>query len=202
MSNRFNAFKKNERNPKQNKRWNNFKKNSNKDDSCETLKQNNRWTTFEKNTNNEEENNRFSDGGNKFGKNNEGGRFHRHGNKFHKRQKRIYKSRHTKEEFFNKMETRGSRQMGISLFDNIAAQAKKTVKNTANKTENKDMKVEEKVNTKKLNANKSGFENEKMSDNMKQFILNQCYEKDSEEEEEEGEFAEINDKKDETIGFL
>jgi hypothetical protein len=216
MSDRFNAFEKNDRKDKPNKkRWNKFKKPSEKGDTGTKLKQNNRWTTFEKTANSDKDNNRFSDRNEQFhredggwGEGGKGGRFHRHGNKFHKRQKRIYKSRHTKEEFFNKMETRGSRQMGISLFDSIVKK-EKSVKNTANKaentanaeknTENKDMKLKEKQNTKKLNANKTGFENEKMTDNMKQFILNQCYETDSEEEDE---FSEINEKKDDAIGFL
>ena len=206
MTDRFNAFNKNGghhspiSNKKQNKRWNNFKKTPVGGGDSRILKQNNRWTTFEKNTQVDEDKNNFSNRNNDFNKGDEKGRFHQHGNKFHKRQKRIYKSRHTKEEFFNKMESRGSRQNGISLFDNIVSQKEKMKKKEQCVKIPPEKKMKD-INEKGKKSMKTGFEKEKITDNMKQLILNQCYETESEEEGEEN-ITIVQEKKPDTIGFL
>ena len=178
---RFNAFKNSTQN--ENKR-NSFKQNNFKHNNFkQNEKKNSRWDSLKSNENS------FSKDSNNFPKRN---------NFKRRRNKRIYKSLISKEELDKKMALRGSRQMGISLDDMIK---KKPMKN--NKIMEKP-KPEVKTNIK--SEPEKGFENEKMSDDMKYLILNQFYEEDEEEEEEEEEEKYVNQieetkKDDGFIGF-
>ena len=129
---RFNAFKKSVRNEnKQNK----FKKTEKKDE-----KKHSRWdnlksteSSFTKHSNNFSKRNNFKG----------------------RRNKRIYKSKISKEELDKKMAMRGSRQMGLSLDDMIK---KKPIKNK------KPIETKPEVKTNIKSEPEKGIENEKMSD--------------------------------------
>ena len=174
---RFNAFKKSTRNGKSQKKFKHNDKNEKKNSRWDGLKTNE--NSFSKDSNNFSNNN-FSNKSNFKGR---------------RRNKRIYKSKISKEELDKQMALRGSRQMGISFDDILTKKVNKT-KKSSEKTKQLDKKVV-KSEPKKLP------ENEKMSDSMKYFIMNQFYEEEEEEESynEEGKI-ENNTKKDEDfIGF-
>ena len=123
------------------------------------------------------------------------------GNAFkrNKRNKRIYKSKISKEDFLNKMKKKGATLSGFSLMDAI------NTKSQTNKYENKyDTTKEEEKKTMKKKEEFVDNSSEKEKEAMRNYVLARYYEEEDVEDEEDDTFTQKNlsiDKKDDIISF-
>lgn len=99
------------------------------------------------------------------------------------RKKRIYKPRCNKEEFLNKMKSKGATIQSYSIFDAVQKKENKSEKRSEKRAERKNKKDIKKMELNKIYSNIEEDMSEYDNDKMKDYVLSRYYEEQVEEEE-------------------